>query len=334
MAAVEALDIEDDIAVASFRRSWLLSMKARSTIRNYVYSLDRVSSWLHENDRTLLTATRVDLEAFLMQRYEEVSVRTAQTDHKALRAFYKWAVKDRDVEVWKNPMVDISGPHVEPGEYVKPTITATDEDYQALLSTCRVKGLQSREARSLAIRDAAIIAVLWWTGMRRAEVSGLDVCDIDLEHGTINVRATTTKSRKARLVPILDQDLLVALDRWLRYRAAYRTGKQAGDALFVSFGRNGKIGRGRLQPGGITQMLERRSELAGVEVPAHSFRRGRAEQNDKHIDGIDSERMMGWTNDRMRKLYTRVNGDRDASDRIRAAYADPERPARFKDLGI
>jgi len=72
-------------------------------------------------------------------------------------------------------------------------------------------------------RDRCILKLLWKTGIRRSEISGLDVRDMDFEKRLIHIREG--KGAKARIVPFDDElssDLLMYL------------GKRKTGPLFVS----------------------------------------------------------------------------------------------------
>jgi site-specific recombinase XerD len=310
---------QNALLISDFRRWWMLKRRAEATIRNYVYSLERISKWLAEAGTDLTTADRRSLEAFMEQRYTECAPRTAHTDYKAMRAFYKWAVADKMVEVWKDPTDGIPGPTIPTEETEEAPIVVDSTAYDALVKTCRTTASMSRDARARAVRDHAIIAMLWWTGMRRSEVCRLDLSDVDLDAGEMKVYKRT-KTGKPRIVPILSTDLMEVLDRWVRFRRVYRADDPA---LFIGVGKNGKKGRARLLPNGLGTMIRRRAEHARVEAPTHAFRRGRAEEFERDgADPVDVDRMMGWADDRQRRRYTRANGQRISNEALRALYAN------------
>jgi site-specific recombinase XerD len=65
-----------------------------------------------------------------------------------------------------------------------------------------------------AIRDAAMLAVLYGTGLRRSELVRLDIGDFDPESGVLTIRG---KGKQMRAVYIVEEACPV-LDRWLRVR--------------------------------------------------------------------------------------------------------------------
>ena len=310
---------QDEVLIGDFRRSWMIRRRGETTIRNYTYSLRRISSWLAEQDRTLSTAERRDLEAFIELRLEQVAPRTAHTDFKAMRAFYKWAVEDQDIDIGRNPTLNIKGPEIPTEETEQLPPVVDERAYRQLVKACRTTAKMTIDERARAVRDHTIITMLWWTGMRRSELCRLDVGDVDLDASELRVYKRT-KTGKPRIVPILSMEFMEVLDRWVRYRRAYRAEEPA---LFIGVGRNAKKGRDRLQPNGVTQLLARRAKQAGVHAPSHGFRRGRAEQLDRDgAEGVHIDRMLGWTDERQRRRYTRANGQRLSNDALRVLYED------------
>lgn len=118
-------------------------------------------------------------------------------------------------------------------------------------------------------RDAALIATLYSTGCRRAEVARLTMADYDPADRSLTV---VGKGRKQRRV-YLTSSAVTRLHRWLA-----RRGRAAG-ALFAPVGKTGNI---RLRDGrpahmtgqAIADILARRGEYAGVgHFTPHDVRR-------------------------------------------------------------
>jgi integrase/recombinase XerC len=81
---------------------------------------------------------------------------------------------------------------------------------------------------ALAIRDQAILELFYSSGLRLAELVGLDVGDVDLDDRTVRVSG---KGSKVRIVPV-GRSAIAALQRWLRLRPV--AVPDAQNALFVS----------------------------------------------------------------------------------------------------
>ncbi len=109
----------------------------------------------------------------------------------------------------------------------------------------------------LAARDHAMFELLYSSGLRLAELVGLDLADVDLRTGEAKV---TGKGSKTRIVPV-GQQALAALTAWLPLRAPLV--RDNTSALFVSQ-------RGtRLTPRSVQLRLERRARQAGLGQHVH-----------------------------------------------------------------
>lgn len=109
------------------------------------------------------------------------------------------------------------------------------------------------------IRDAAVLEVLYGSGLRVSECSGLDIGDVELGVGQGRVRVVRGKGGKERLVPLGDRGV-EALRAYLDVRAAFVKPKTPPDALFL-----GDRG-GRMGPRSIRGLVYRRCEQTGVRA--------------------------------------------------------------------
>lgn len=114
-------------------------------------------------------------------------------------------------------------------------------------------------------RDAALIAVGYAAGLRRAELVALDVDDYDRAEGAVTVRrGKGNKSRRVYLSPDADQ----LLQRWLKERGGW-----AGP-VFVGISKSGRVLRRRLRSQAVAHVLEARAGQAGVaSCSPHDLRR-------------------------------------------------------------
>lgn len=123
----------------------------------------------------------------------------------------------------------------------------------------------ARDPSSAGLRDAALVAVLYGAGLRRAEAAGLDVGDYDAESGSLRVRAG--KGNKDRLTYVQGNAAL-ALDVWLDVR-----GREAG-GIFLPIHRTGKIRPGRLVEQSVYDILRKRAMEAAIpSFSPHDLRR-------------------------------------------------------------
>jgi integrase len=113
-------------------------------------------------------------------------------------------------------------------------------------------------------RDAVILALGVAAGLRRAEIAGLDLADLDLDRELVRVHG---KGRKVRKVPVKN-GTLDALRAWLHCR-----GDEPGP-LVCPVRKGGTVELRRLAPQAILRVCEKRAQEAGItEFAAHDLRR-------------------------------------------------------------
>lgn len=112
-----------------------------------------------------------------------------------------------------------------------------------------------------ALRDRAILELLYSTGIRVAELVGADLDDLDLDSGSLLVRG---KGKKERLC-MLGNPAIAAVIAWLKAReAAVGSGAAADRALFLNAGR-GPNAHGRLTDRSIRRLLKEYLSRAGLD---------------------------------------------------------------------
>ena len=144
------------------------------------------------------------------------------------------------------------------GEHLPVGRAAASGEILALVKACQ-------EDRSPAgARDAAMLAILYVGGVRRAELAGLDVAHYVRAPAGLKVHG---KGNKERLVP-LTGSATAALDDWLAVRGA------TPGPLFVRLTKGGHVTGARLASHAVYKILRKRLAQAGVEdLRPHDFRR-------------------------------------------------------------
>lgn len=135
----------------------------------------------------------------------------------------------------------------------------TSGELSALMADCE------RDTTNAGARDAAIIALMYSCGLRRAEVVTLDLADYGTEDGRLVVRGKGNKERIAWLTGGAAR----ALADWLTVR-----GDDPG-ALFVAVNKSGRMAsRKNMTPKTVYSMLAKRATEAGVKsFSPHDMRR-------------------------------------------------------------
>jgi len=133
--------------------------------------------------------------------------RTIQTYARSVRAFFHWLVRREIIE--RNPFDRVVFPRVG-----KPLIqTIEPEEFEQLLLACAPPGESGPMADRAAVRNRAILWLLYDTGIRVSELCGLRLGDFDRRHGLITVRGKGSKERRVALGANCLRNLLYYLDR-------------------------------------------------------------------------------------------------------------------------
>ena len=173
-----------------------------------------------------------------------ISPRTIQRRLSAVRGFYEYLRREGVTE--RNPAVEVRAPKSR-----KRLPATLDADQMAGL-------LDFRADDALSARDKAIMELFYSSGLRLAELVGLDAGAIDLADRTVRVLG---KGAKTRIVPV-GAAAVDALRAWLAVRTAW-AGPAAGGAVFV-----GKGGR-RLTPRAVQLRVDAWARRRGTPVHVH-----------------------------------------------------------------
>lgn len=146
-----------------------------------------------------------------------------------------------------------------------PVEVLTRAELEVLLRTC------NRRSPS-GLRDRALIAALFGTGLRIGEALALRPRDIDLDAGTVRVHSG--KGGKSR-VSAIELGMAAVVREWVDYRATVLSLNSTA-VLFCTISK-GRVGQA-MQQACVRQMLRRRVAKAGLEkrVHAHGFRHSHA----------------------------------------------------------
>lgn len=156
--------------------------------------------------------------------------------------------------------------------------------------------LNSRDSLILK-RDEVIIYLLLFCGLRRGEMTGLKVFDVDMDRRVLTVRGETSKSKTTRFLPI-NPSLFLHLEEYLRERRNrfYQT-----EYLVVSSTED----KGLTQHG-FKHWVNKLKSLSGVNFHLHRFRHTFATNLARQgVGTFELQKLMGHTDLRMTDRYVR-----------------------------
>jgi integrase/recombinase XerD len=163
------------------------------TCEAYLCDLRTFAEFLEGRHGVLLSATQQDVSAFLEHlRTHGIDSRSAARKLSCLRGFYKWLLLDRRIH--HDPTINIESPKswkVLPKSLAEPEVNEMLE--RAALAASHP------QAQATALRDRAILELLYAAGLRVSEIVGLSASDLSLDAGRVLVRG---KGDKERIVPI------------------------------------------------------------------------------------------------------------------------------------
>ncbi len=176
------------------------------TCEAYLSDLRIFAEFLEGRNALLLTACEADVAGLLEHlRKHGIDARSSARKLSCLRGFYKWLLLDRRIH--RDPTVNIESPRawkVLPKSLAEREVTEMLD--QAALAASHP------QAKATALRDRAILELLYAGGLRVSEVVSLSTSDLALDLGRVQVRG---KGDKERIVP-LGRSALQALEQYLR----------------------------------------------------------------------------------------------------------------------
>jgi integrase/recombinase XerC len=210
--------------------------------------------------------------------------RSIQRRLSAVRSFCNYLMRERALP--GNPAYEIRAPKA-----ARRLPHTLDADQMAQL-------LNVPPGDALFARDHALLELLYSSGLRLAELVGLDLADLDLKDRTVRVLG---KGRKSRIIPV-GKKAVQALERWLRERSALA--KPAEMAVFI--GRNGRRLGARAVQLRVAAWARRRG--LGVPVHPHLFRHSFAShllESSGELRGV--QELLGHADISTTQIYTHLD---------------------------
>lgn len=235
--------------------------------------------------------TRDHIVSYILEMKErEYASSTVARKVAAVKSFFKFLENTGQIKT--NPARELETPRAE--KHLPATISAEEVD----------RLLEAPSGNSpAALRDRAMLELLYATGLRVSELVSLDVTDVDLDEGTVRCMG---KGKKERILPIYERARQALAAYIQEGRPQLLGGRKDEKALFLN--RRGT----RLTRQGLWLIIKRYVEQTGIKgnVTPHTLRHSFA----THMlrGGADLravQKMLGHANISTTQIYTQVTPD-------------------------
>lgn len=236
----------------SFRLKLEADGRSPNTIRAYGSGVEAFRAFLEQHGRLVdpTQVTKEDLQLWLVALRQQTSKSgTIHTRFSAVKRLYSWLEDEEEID--RSPASKIALPQVEE----PPPDALTDEEAAKLLKACAGKDFEER-------RDMALISVMLDTGLRRSEVAGIALEDVDFDTATIFIYRLKGGRQG---IAYLGRKALADLDRYARMRARHKladltTEREPGTVVHPLW----LTHRGALKDSGVYWVIGNRAARAGI----------------------------------------------------------------------
>jgi len=279
----------DFVAYLEFERGL-----SRNTLEAYRSDLLQFGRFLEERGVTALGVASVDIADFLAglggADGGSASPATVHRKSACLRSFYRHLRREELLDL--DPTSSLASPR-------------RGRKLPRVLSRSEVVCLleQPRGTEPIALRDRAILELMYACGLRASEATGLEVTDLDLDELVLRAHG---KGSKERLVPV-GRTAAEAVQRYLERGRSQLVGSSIEPRLFLNF-------RGApLTRQGLYKIVRRHAQSAGLadRMSPHTLRHTFA----THLlaGGCDLravQEMLGHADVSTTQLYTHLSSER------------------------
>jgi integrase/recombinase XerC len=230
-----------------------------NTVDAYRRDLRRLAAFLARNRTSFAAAEYSLLRRFLAQQHALGFARASIARRvAAIRTFYRWALASGRLDHDSSAL--LGSPKVVSR---LPIVLRAREAFELVQAPAESSEPSDPLARAVAARDRAVLELLYGSGLRVAEVSGLTVRSVDLDRGRVLVLG---KGAKEREVPISDH----AAEAVATYLRTGRSVMAPADSPVLFF----NLRKKPFSPRDIRRSMERYAErtLPGRRVSPHTLR--------------------------------------------------------------
>lgn len=270
--------------------------RSRHTARAYAADLNSLFGYAAADGASELSDINLNVLRSWLGYLSESGLARATLARRAatVRTFMGWALREELIDV--DPSVRLKAPKKNSA---LPHVLGQQQMSKMLESLADT----TATGDPLAVRNRALVELLYATGLRVGELAGLDVDDIDPDRRTVRVLG---KGDKERTVPF-GVPAAVAIDDWLRRGRPALAAASSGAAMFL-----GKRGR-RIDQRQVRDVVERQLSALGdtAATSPHALRHSAATHLlDGGADLRAVQEILGHNSLATTQIYTHVSVER------------------------
>ena len=271
--------------------------KSLNTVESYKRDVTQYISYLDGTGVTdISSTTKTTVLSYLLYLQKEGRASsTVSRTLASLRSYYLFMMQNGVVK--SNPTSNLEAPHVEK----KIPKILSGEEVELLLE-------QPKNCDNKGIRDKAMLALLYATGIRVSELINLDVSDVNVPMSFVRCKG----GKKERIIPMGHQ-AKDALENYINNVRKYMVKDENETALFVN------CSGARLSRQGFWKLIKYYQHIAGIEtdITPHTLRHSFAAhllENGADLHSI--QEMMGHADISSTQVYSRM-----MNSKIKDVYA-------------
>jgi integrase/recombinase XerD len=166
---------------------WLANGLAENTLKSYGSDLNLLAQFLQQRDKQLLTASEMDLNAYLAHLFHDGVVKKTTSSNRKIasfKRFYGWAIQSNLIT--QDPCAQLL--MARPAARLPKTLSEAQVEFL----------LKAPDDSAKGVRNRAMIELIYASGLRVSELVGLRMLEVSLNDGVLRI---TGKGSKTRLVP-------------------------------------------------------------------------------------------------------------------------------------
>ena len=262
------------------------------TMKAYRIDLKQFTSQIGTGDVSAITSDV--LETYIMALHRMYKPKTVKRKIASVKAFFRYMEYKDYIDA--NPFNKMQIKFREPVILPKTIPLHTMEKFLSTIYNQRTEAKTSYQKRN-ALRDAAVIELLFATGMRISELCSLKAVNVNLKDSNVLIFG---KGSKERRIQIGSQEVVRILEE---YFMEYRKGIESCGYFFVN--QAGKP----LSDQAVRRMIRKYCEIAAIElhITPHMFRHTFATcLLEEDVDIRYIQEMLGHSSINITEIYTHV----------------------------